>query len=271
MLLLGVLTIAGLLWTLQTAFTLIAILLGIAFERGRLPHPMEVGLQFVVAAGISVVAYLLFRQQVAGGHRRTNKLGFETPSPHKGLVLPLPPYLKLDSDYELQELLELLQAEGYTHEIRSQIYRSNWASLAVAVEHHAPALQQCWLVASEGGMSLYWEKAARLIRIIAGEQIGIHKVEVPNIEDALMIASAVKEQIYDRVEAEFSLPMKSIIADLSPAYAAMSTGLLLACFQAGVPFQYLRPNLRLLNPSTGIPLTLEEIKQKKILVGIPGI
>lgn len=164
----------------------------------------------------------------------------QPPPRRRGLILALSPFKPRGAGIgDLEDLRRRLE-RGWTAADAAEIGRTNWGPLYVAVRHHAPVLERCWILCSPASRKQF-EVAKALVEGVAGAA-GRRVAVVPrDVEDAsnVALAAEVVEGIF-REARHRGLDAGEVIADLTGGTAAMSAGMVLATLPEGRLLQYLR-------------------------------
>jgi hypothetical protein len=194
----------------------------------------------------------------------------EPPARARGLILSLSTFNGRDSKLtDPHALDDRLRAGILTAADEAEIARTNWGPLYIAVRHHAPTLEHCWLLYSMGkkGSCEQLEVAKRLIQqVVAAAGRGaveVHPEPVADVSDPARVAHLVDE-IYDRAVRRFDLRPEEIVADITGGTAAMSAGMMIAVLPENRRMQYLRQDVPLV--VDGRLLSAEELEKKKVLL-----
>jgi hypothetical protein len=179
------------------------------------------------------------------------------PDPHRGLILLLGPYgvrynvtedvrtaLDIPPDFEALQDRIAHSSAGADEALRHALFSTKWGPLWAAVEHHAPALEYCWIISSAGGSDAQSETAAKIVeKAVAthpeGGTVTCYTDMV--VDDAHDISTIVP--VADRIYRDLAvdaLDEREVIADFTGATAGMSAGLVLTTLDERRKIQYLR-------------------------------
>jgi hypothetical protein len=199
-------------------------------------------------------------------------LAFETPPPHRGLIFMLSPYNPKprgaqESIFGAYDRIALEDQNA-----RTQLLRSNWGPLIVAVQHHYQdrTLKHCWLICTKGerGSARQFDKAQEVIEHFADKRAKCHKIEIENLNDISEVASVVRK-IYEKAPLETGLKPEEIIADFTGGTAAMSGGLVVAALLENHKVEYFSqdPNKPIFKVD-GNAFTPLEIAEANVLISV---
>lgn len=242
------------------------------------------GLSNIIGArfgyGILVPVAAIFLAASLGGIRAiVHRLRRQTPSYHlqppprrRGLILALSPFNSRRAGIgDPQDLRRRLE-RGWTADDEAEIGRTNWGPLYVAVRHHAPVLEYCWILCSPASRGQF-DVAKTLVEGVAGAAGRRVAVVQKDVEDASNVALAVEavEGIF-REARHRGLDAGEVIADLTGGTAAMSAGMVLATLPEGRLLQYLRQDFGNrdldLNGPDGRLRTGEDLVDNGVLVAL---
>lgn len=255
----ALLVFVGLTWTVDTLLTILGTDLN--------PWYILI-LSFLVMIGGVV---LLWIDAVAS--RRPHRYHLEPPERARGLILALSTFNKRDSALiDLNALGGRLKAGALSPADEAEIARTNWGPLYVAVRHHAPTVEHCWLLCSvgKGGGDDQFEVAERLVQQVVAAAgrgaIQVHPEPVADVNDITGVALVV-DGIYVQARRRFGLRPEEVIADITGGTAAMSAGVVIATLPQERRLQYVRQDreVPLVTPD-GRLLSAEELVEKKVLL-----
>jgi hypothetical protein len=258
-------------WFVTNTFSLIALLLKIAVGKWNLqvierPREMLVGaaVDFAVSALFFAIAFWMMWRNY---HRNTPAepaISLKPPRPHKGLILMLGPYNPRGSSLRT---ISDVNTNLSSPTLRDEVLKSNWATLVVPAQHHAPALLHCWIIctAGESGSSSQYDTAVKVVGTLAGPGIHCHKEEMDDANDISRIVPRIS-QIYKEGALKHNLEEGEIIADFTGGTSPMSGGMILATVDENRKIEYLRQDKPLV--VNGRTRSVAEIAQEEILVTI---
>jgi hypothetical protein len=115
-----------------------------------------------------------------------------------------------------------------------------------SIRHHQQALEQCWLIASQGegeDSKASQDTAEELAKIIHEKWPGVqvhfgsdYQVDPDNIESTWQMVT----KIFDRLAGERSLGEKDVVADITGGLKPMTAGMALACSHPERAMQYMK-------------------------------
>jgi hypothetical protein len=153
-------------------------------------------------------------------------------------------------------------------ELRTELLKSNWGPLVVAVEHHRDRLRIVWVLCTKGGQgsARQFPSVKRLIGLLCGREVSCEAVEVGNANDIGETAAAVQRVYRDQVP-DADLDPEDVIADFTGGTAAMSGGMVLATLHWERRLEYLSQEIPLVDQH-GRALTEKEIQDKRVLIAV---
>lgn len=194
------------------------------------------------------------------------KIEFETPAPHRGLIFLLSTYKPRDSSFGAFDRI-YVDDENLA---RPELLKSNWGTLVIACQHHASILEHCWLICTEGknGSAEQYEAAESVIKKFAGQNVHCHRVELSNLNDVGEVVGRI-ENIYQQAPLAQDLMPDQMIADFTGGTAAMSGGMILATVLENRKVEYVTqdPDKSPFRED-GSAMTPEEIADANILITI---
>jgi len=222
------------------------------------------------AAFVAVVLWIVLAKVVYGWKRRHNQARQGLPDKARGLVSFLSQYSPrgsgLRTHAEVQAAAEKASGLPGFGELRTQLLRSNWGPLCVAVQYHRDTLEHCWLICTEGerGSTGQYESACAALRKLLGKNAVFHKIL---LDDAGSVERAkhVVEAIYQVDLPATGLHEEEVVADFTPGTAAMTGGMVLATIAPGRKLEYLRQGEELAS------LTEEDIETRKLLIDAKAV
>lgn len=258
-------------WFITNTFSLIALLLKLAFRPWNfqvIERPRETlagaTVDFAVSAGFFAIAFFMMWRNY---HRNTPVepiISLKPPPPHKGLILMLSPYNPRSSSLKT---VSDVRTSLDNPTLREDMLKSTWATLVVAAQHHAAALRHCWILCTtgDGGSSSQYDTAAKIIGALGGPKIQCHKEEIDDPNDISKIVPRVS-QIYKDATLRYNLEEAEVIADFTGGTSPMSGGMILATVDENRKIEYLRQDRPLV--VNGKARSVAEISQDEILVTI---
>jgi hypothetical protein len=182
--------------------------------------------------------------------------------PHPGLILNLPRFNKKGYDSP-----ERLLASRHHPDFRARALLSNWGPLIVAVEHHSGTLRECWVVCSPQVLADFPHAEAFIQDLARG--VNCHAVNLQDQNSIVNVQQRVKD-IYDALAPDRGLKPKQIVADITGGNSAMTGGMVLATLEDERAIEYLRQDVRLVEPpvADGVALTRQQIREKQLLIGL---
>jgi hypothetical protein len=258
-------------WFVTNTFSLVALLLKLAFRTSNfqvVERPREVlagaAVDFAVSAGFFAIAFWMMWRNY---HRNTPAepaISLKPPRPHKGLILMLSTYNPRSSSLKT---ISDVNANLNDPTLRDELLKSNWATLVVPAQHHAPALAHCWIIctAGETGSSSQYDTAAKVVSALADPRIQCHKEKMDDANDISRFVPRIS-QIYKEAALRYNLEDGEIIADFTGGTSPMSGGMILATVDENRKVEYLRQDKPLV--VDGRTRSVGEISQEEILVTI---
>jgi hypothetical protein len=220
--------------------------------------------------GLAALSFYLVYRIMKNHLRRSlpmsEKIEFETPAPHRGLIFLLSTYKPGDSVFGAFDRI-YLDDENHA---RYELLKSNWGALVIACQHHASILECCWLICTEGdnGSAEQFEVAESIIKKFAGQNIRCQKVKLFNLNDVSEVVGLI-EDIYHQAPLAQDLMPDQIIADFTGGTAAMSGGMILATVLEDRKIEYVTQNpYKLPFRKEGSAMTPKEIADANILITI---
>ena len=206
----------------------------------------------ILFSGLILFLYLLRRRNLS-----VSEYSINIPAPHEGLIVMLSDYRKISEQpgYESPDEIAA-EIEAGTLDIERVFAGCNWGQSAFAVNFHAPALKELWVIITKDKSSPQFEKAQKLFKFIAGDLIRCDKVEIRDSSNIVEVARKIS-LIFRHLT---DLRGEQIISDITGATSAMSGGMILATLDEGRKIEYVRQGITLKNFSA------KEVREQNLIV-----
>jgi hypothetical protein len=257
-------------WLTNALYGLVALLGRYLFFRIgwiKLENPGQAFLGLLSDLLFPILCFLLAIVMMWRNYRHNTapfKLNQQVPAPHPGLIMMLSPYFHRNQS-ALASVGEVEDSMDDPARLRAELLKSNWGPLIVAVEHHSPTLQHCWIIVTKGGSLAQFEVAEKVVRQLAGKKVKCHEVELEESHNIGPIVERISH-LYREAPAAFNLERDQVIADITGGTAAMSGAMILATIEEDLKIEYLRQDKSLVEE--GRALFQQEIKERELLLMI---